>query len=358
MNRPDDVPARRIAPITDRRLFLTGAALTMIAAPAWSAGGWSRRDLAGVDPAMIDDLLLIDDMTVSAANLDRFRRRPAARPAHPAAPPAIPVAAPVPRMIPGLPGQPAVRTVQFDGDPGRRDRGAVVWMHGGGYVTGAAGIPVDLRVAAREHGWLVVSVDYRLAPEAVFPASLDDNLAALCWVHDQAATLGVDPARIAIGGASAGGGHAAMLAFAARDRSDVKPACQILIYPMLDDRTGSSRPARPGTGQFMWTAASNRFGWSSLLGRPAGGSGVPAAAVPARRGDLAGLPPAFIGVGTLDLFLDEDLAYAAALTAAGVPVDLRVVPAAFHAFDGIAPQAPASRSFTAAWIATLAAAIG
>jgi acetyl esterase/lipase len=342
----------------DRRLFLAGAAATMIAAPAWSAPRRSRADLAGVDPAMIDDLLLIDDMEVSAADLDRFRHRPGARPAHPAPPPAVPVAPPVPRMVPGLPGRPPVRTVQFDGGPGRRGRGAVVWMHGGGYVAGAAGIPVDLRVAARDHGWLVVSVDYRLAPEAAFPAALDDNLAALCWVHANAATLGVDPARIAIGGASAGGGHAAMLAFAARDRTAVRPACQILIYPMLDDRTGSSRPARPDTGRFVWTAASNRFGWSSLLGVPAGGVAVPAGAVPARRTDLAGLPPAFVGVGTLDLFLDEDLAYAAALTAAGVPVDLRVVPAAFHAFDGIAPQAPASRAFTTAWIARLAAAIG
>jgi acetyl esterase/lipase len=345
-------------PDLDRRHFVAGAALAMIAPPAWAAPRSSRSDLAGVDPAMIDDLLLIDDMEVSAADLDRFRHRPGARPAHPAPPPAIPVAAPVPRMVPGLPGKPPVRTVQFDGAPGRRGRGAVVWMHGGGFVAGAAGIPVDLRVAAREHGWLVVSVDYRLAPEATFPASLDDNLAALCWVHDNAAMLGVDPARIAIGGASAGGGHAAMLAFAARDRTAVRPACQILIYPMLDDRTGSSWPARPGTGRFIWTAGSNRFGWSSLLGQPAGGATVPAGAVPARRTDLAGLPPAFIGVGTLDLFLDEDLAYAAALTAAGVPVDLRVVPAAFHAFDGIAPQAPASRAFTAAWIARLAAAIG
>ncbi|GAA3703872.1 hypothetical protein GCM10022268_11850 [Sphingomonas cynarae] len=347
-------------PALDRRVFLAGAALGMAARPAWGAGVWSRGDLAGVDPAMIDDLLLVDDMTVSAANLDRFRHRPAARHAHPATPPAVPVAAPVPRTIPGLPGRSAVRTVQFDGDPDRRrqGRGAVVWMHGGGYIAGAAGIPVDLRVAAREHGWLVVSVDYRLAPKAAFPAALDDNLAALCWVHDHAGALGVDPARIAIGGASAGGGHAAMLAFAARDRSAVRPACQILIYPMLDDRTGSSRPARPGTGQFIWTAASNRFGWSSLLGMPAGGAQVPVAAVPARRRDLAGLPPAFIGVGTLDLFLDEDLAYAAALTTAGVTVDLRVVPAAFHAFDGVAPQAPASRSFTAQWIARLAAAIG
>jgi acetyl esterase/lipase len=148
-----------------------------------------------------------------------------------------------------------------------------------------------------------------------------------------------------------------MLALAARDRGEIRLAYQALIYPMLDDRTGSLRPARPGTGKFVWTEAANRFGWTSLLGQPAGGARVPAGVVPARRSDLAGLPPAFVGVGTLDLFLDEDIAYAGALAAAGVAVDLAVVPGAFHAFDGVAPQARASRAFTARWIDDLARAL-
>ncbi len=335
----------------------TGAALLLAGSGAAFAKIAAADPFADVDPEMIDDLRLVQPMVVTADNLNAFRHRPAGRHAHPAPQPAIAsVKLPV-VMVPGMPGQPSVRTVQFDGAPGRKGRGAVVWMHGGGYVAGGAGIPTDLRIAAQRNGWLVVSVDYRLAPEATYRGSVEDNYAALRWVHDNAATLGVDRSRIAVGGASAGGGHAAMLALAARDRGEVKLAYQVLIYPMLDDRTGSSRPGRPGTGAFIWTAQANRFGWSSLLGVPAGGARVPGGLVPARRHDLAGLPPAFIGVGTLDLFLDEDIAYAGALRAVGVPVDLAVVPAAFHAFDGIAPQSRASLDFTRRWIADLAAAL-
>ncbi len=343
-----------------RRDVLRAAGLA--AAVVGSAGtGWAqaavRDPYAAVDPDMVDDLRLLVPMEPSTATLERFRHRPAVRLAHPA--PRSPVSAlPLATvMVPGLPGQPPVRTVQFDGAPGRRDRAAIVWLHGGGYVAGAAGIPVALREAAQAHGWLVVAVDYRLAPEARLPASLADNEAALRWVVAQADALGVDRRRIAVGGASAGGGHAAMLALAARDRS-IPLAYQVLIYPMLDDRTGSSRAARPGTGDFVWTAASNCFGWSALLGVPAGSAGVPARAVPGRRDDLRGLPPAFIGVGTLDLFLDEDIAYAGRLAANGVAVDLAVVPGAFHAFDNAAPMARASRAFTARWITDLAAALG
>lgn len=340
---------------TSRRTLLRagGAALLLAHAPRLRA----QSQFAAVDPAMRDDLALLVPMDATQPTLAAFRRRPAARQAHPA-PPSPLAALRLPGVtIPGLPGEPPVRTMQFDGAPGRKGRAAVVWLHGGGYVAGSAGIPVALREAAQAHGWLVVAVDYRLAPEARLAASLADNYAALRWVHDQAGPLGVDPARIAVGGASAGGGHAAMLALAARDRGAVPVRHQVLIYPMLDDRTGSSRPARPGTGEFVWTAASNRFGWSALLGMPAGSGAVPARTVPGRRSDLAGLPSAFVGVGTLDLFLDEDVAYAGALAAAGVPVDLAVVPAAFHAFDGIAPTARASRDFTARWVAGLAAAL-
>lgn len=333
------------------------AALAIAGGPAWGLA--LRRDpYAAVDPAMIDDLRLLVPMDATASTLAAFRHRPAARRAHPLPPSPVDALPLATVMLPGLPGEPPVRTVQFDGAPGRKGRAAVVWLHGGGYVAGSAGIPTALREAAQAQGWLVVSVDYRLAPEARLAASLADTYAALRWVHAEAARLGVDRGRIAVGGASAGGGHAAMLALAARDRREVPLAYQVLIYPMLDDRTGSSRPAPPGTGDFVWTAASNRFGWTSLLGVPAGSAAVPPRTVPGRRDDLAGLPPAFIGVGTLDLFLDEDLAYAGALAAAGVAVDLAVVPGAYHAFDGIAASAPASRAFTARWIADLGTALG
>lgn len=327
--------------MTTRRDVLQAAAASLVLAGVPTIGlARSIRNpaLAKVDPEMRAALADHPTVDFTATSLPQQRY------------PRPKVAAPlVERMIPGLPGQPPVRTIQFDGAPSRRARPAVLWIHGGGYVSGAASIGQGLCELATARGWLVVSVDYRLAPQARLASSLADTYAALRWVHDNADQLGVDRGRIAVGGASAGGGHAAMLALAARDRREVALAYQVLIYPMLDDRTGSARPARLGTGDFIWTAASNRFGWSSLLGVPAGSVHVPPRAVPARRTDLAGLPPAFIGVGTLDLFLDEDIAYADSLTAAGVAVDLAIVPGAYHAFDGIAANARASRAFTARW---------
>lgn len=347
----------------NRRELIKGVAATALlaAGAAWPGIGAAPAPdnrFAGVDPEMIDDLRLVNDMVVSADNLAAFRARPGAPHAHPVPEPAIMQQPLEVRMLPGLPGQPPVRTLIFDGAPGKKARGAVIWIHGGGFVSGTAGIGAGLRLAAQEKGWLIVSVDYRLAPEARFPQSLDDNYAALKWVHDNADSLGVDRRKIAVGGSSAGGGHSAMLAIAARDRREIPLAYQVLIYPMLDDRTASRRPAKPGTGRFVWTPAANRFGWTSLLGQPAGGSTVPRGAVPARLADVRGLPPAFIGVGTLDLFYDEDIAYADALTVAGIPVDLAVVPAAFHAFDGVAPLSRASRAFTERWMRDLSAAIG
>jgi acetyl esterase/lipase len=347
---------------TNRREMIKGAAAAAIVAAGMSWRGVAAAPApdtlyAGVDPAMIDDLRLTNPMVVRADNLAAFRARPPAHSAHPAPELAVGKLPLDVQMIPGLPGQPPVRVLMFDGAPGRKARGALIWIHGGGFVSGAAGIGQGLRATAQEQGWLIVSVDYRLAPETRFAGSLADNYAALKWVHDNADRLGVDRGKIAVGGSSAGGGHAAMLAIAARDRREIPIAFQVLIYPMLDDRTASSRPARPGTGQFIWTPEANRFGWTSLLGYPAGSRTPPPGAVPARLADVKGLPPAFIGVGTLDLFYDEDIAYADALTVAGVPVDLAVVPAAFHAFDGIAPMSRASITFTARWMRDLSAAI-
>ena len=211
-----------------------------------------------------------------------------------------------------------------------------------------------MQQVAREHDCVVVTVDYRLAPETRFPGSLEDNYAALNWLRLSANLLGVDPSRIAVMGESAGGGHAAMLAIAARDRGEVPIAFQLLIYPMLDDRTGSSRQVPPYVGVYIWVPASNRFGWSSLLGVPAGSKTVPAGAVPARVENLAGLAPAFIGVGAIDLFVDEDVNYARRLINAGVPTELCVVPGGYHGFDIIAPDAARSIAFRAAWHAALA----
>ncbi len=152
-------------------------------------------------------------------------------------------------------------------------------------------------------------------------------------LHDHAGELGADPARIALMGESAGGGHAAMLAIAARDRGEVPIVYQAPIYPMLDDRTGSTQMPPPQAGAFIWRPVDNRFAWTCFLGMPAGAAAVPYGAVPARVEDFRDLPPAFIAVGSIDLFVDEDVEYARRLTDAVVPVELHVYPGCFHAFD-------------------------
>ncbi len=221
---------------------------------------------------------------------------------------------------------------------------ALLWIHGGGYVIGSAAQDDALcRRFASALGVTVASVDYRLAPRHPYPAGLEDCYAALTWL---AGLPAVDPGRVAIGGASAGGGLAAALALLSRDRGAVSPVAQLLVYPMLDDRSVGRQFDHPG--HRLWTQESNRFGWSAYLG-----DADPEIAVPARRQDLSGLPPAWVGVGTLDLFHDEDIAYAQRLRAAGVACDLDVVPGAFHGFDGIAPKSAVARQFFDSQCATL-----
>ena len=226
-------------------------------------------------------------------------------------------------------------------------------MHGGGFMMTDPFLMPRLQGIATDCHCVVVSVDYRLAPETRYPGSLEDNYAALKWVHTHAEELGIDRSRIAVGGESAGGTHAASLAIHARDRNEVPIVFQLLIYPALDDRTGSTRPVPPAIGHFMWTARANRFAWSSLLGVPAGSSKVPAAAVPARVASVAGLPPAWIGVGSIDLFVEEDMEYARRLVHAGVATELLVVRGAFHGFDLLVPDAGSSKQFSASWKSAL-----
>lgn len=214
----------------------------------------------------------------------------------------------------------------------------LLWMHGGGYVLGTPEQDeVKCTQYARELGILVVSVDYRYAPKYPFPVGLEDCYTALKWIVTQAQDLEVDIRRIAIGGASAGGGLAASLAQLAHDRQKIKPIFQLLVYPMLDDRT-VLRSDLKGHDHIVWNQDSNRFGWESYLGMRCGSGIVPEYSVPSRRQDLAGLPAAWIGVGTLDLFHDEDLAYAQRLKEAGVQCEIYTVPGAFHGFDVIDPQ--------------------
>ncbi len=225
--------------------------------------------------------------------------------------------------------------------------GALLWLHGGGLIVGRPAMDDGRCVAwVRELGLVVVSVDYRLAPEHPFPAALDDAHAAWMWLLGAVGALGVDPARIAVGGASAGGGLAACLAQRLRDEGGPQPAAQLLVYPMLDDRTAARRE-RAGARHLVWTHRSNHAGWSAYLGREPGTPNVPDHAVAARAVDLAGLPPAWIGVGTLDLFVEEDRAYAARLEAARVETELFEVPGAPHGFDALAPEVPLARDFIA-----------
>jgi acetyl esterase/lipase len=213
---------------------------------------------------------------------------------------------------------------------------ALLWIHGGGYLLGSPEQDDALcRRYVQRLGIVVAAARYRLAPEHPYPIPLEDCYQVLTWL---AGLPGVDADRIAIGGASAGGGLTAALSFLARDRGEVSPALQVLSYPMLDDRTVGPELDKPGFR--LWNTRSNRFGWTSYLG-----GADPAVAVPARRTDLAGLAPAWLGVGTLDLFCAEDLAYAARLNAAGVECEVHEVPGAFHGFDGLAPKAAVSQAY-------------
>lgn len=231
---------------------------------------------------------------------------------------------------------------------------AILHLHGGGFNAGSSRASMcQIQELAAALDCVVVSVEYRLAPETPFPGALADNYAALRWLHESGAKIGADPKRIAILGESAGGGHAAMLALAARDRGEYPICFQALIYPMLDDRTGTSRAVPEHIGAFGWNAETNRFGWECFLGQTPGTETVPIAAVPARRKNLAGLPPTFIGTGTLDLFVAEDIIFANRLIEAAVPTELVVVPGAIHGFDTLAKTAAISQHFTAIKLAAL-----
>lgn len=234
------------------------------------------------------------------------------------------------------PGGAQVRVNLFRPDGAAGFRPAILHIHGGGYVLGTADMTNAANAAtALKLDCVIASVDYRLAPETPFPGPLDDCYAALRWLHASAAELGVDPQRIAIAGESAGAGIAAGLGLMARDRGDAPICFQCLVYPMLDDRTNAHNTA-PYAGEFVWNAKSNQFGWSAYLGRAPGGADVSAYAAPARAPDLSRLPPAFINCGALDLFADEDIAYARRLMHAGVATELHIYPGAFHGF----PLAP------------------
>ncbi len=213
-----------------------------------------------VDPELLPALKQFPAFDLSAEMVGKFRQLPGMPPLPAPAP------QPVERHIPGPPGAPEVRLWVVDPAPLEKGKPLLLHMHGGGFMMTDPNLMPRLQDIATDCHCVVVSVDYRLAPETRYPGSLEDNYAALKWAHAHAAELGIDRSRIAVGGESAGGGHAASLAIHARDRNEVPIVFQLLIYPQLNDRTGSSHPAPPAIGHFMWTPSANRFAWSSLLG--------------------------------------------------------------------------------------------
>lgn len=227
---------------------------------------------------------------------------------------------------------------------GAQARACVVYVHGGGMIMGTLD-GYDSRCAryASDARVPVIAIEYRLAPEHPYPAGLDDVVDAIRWVHSHAGELGIDSRLIAIAGDSAGAGIAAGAVLRLRDEGGPALACQLLVYPMLDDRTKApEKPSRLMT----WTADDNATGWGCLLGPAAGGPDVSAYAAPARAVDLTGLPPTFIEACTLDLFLDEDEEFAGRLEAAGVDVQYHVRKGVPHGYDLLAPK---SRIAERAW---------
>lgn len=259
-------------------------------------------------------------------------------------------------VVPGPGGEVPVSVLrprdQVSGAP------VVYWCHGGGMFMGdrATGAAQFCEWVERL-GVVVVSVEYRLAPEHPDPAPIEDCYAGLVWTAENAAGFSADASSLVVGGASAGGGLAAGLALLARDRGGPAIAGQLLVYPMLDDRndTGS---ALQFEGVGVWDRVSNRTGWDALLGDRRGTADVSPYAAPARAQDLSGLPPAYLDVASTETFRDEDVAYATALWRAGVQAELHVWPGGFHGFDGFVPDADLSRRARAARVAWLQRLLG
>lgn len=215
-------------------------------------------------------------------------------------------------------------------------RATLLYIHGGGFVLGRPEMADDYLVdLANELNVLIVAVDYRLAPEHPFPTPLNDCYAALAWIFEEGLALGVDTQKVMVMGHSAGGGLAAAVSIMARDRNEYRLAGLLMVYPMLDHRTGSANSSddNPSTGTLSWTREANRFCWQCLQGTYALDDERAALFSPALANDLTGLPPSFISVGALDLFLDENLAFALKLSRSGVPVELHLYPGVPHMFD-------------------------
>ena len=254
----------------------------------------------------------------------------------------LPLSDAVERIDHVVPGDPEVRVRVHRPKGVDGVLGCVYSMHGGGYVIGTNSMDDPMfDELCPKLGFVAVSADYRLAPETPYPGPLEDCYQGLRWTYEHAAELGIDRACVGVMGVSAGGGLAAALALLARDRGEVPLVFQLLDSPMLDDRQRT--PSSQQDGLPVWTRGSNTFGWKAYLGALYGRADVPPTAAPARASTLAGLPPAFVSVGAVDGFRDEDIDYALRLNQAGVPTELHVYPGACHGFNLMAPDAPVTR---------------
>ncbi|MGW0810029.1 alpha/beta hydrolase fold domain-containing protein [Nonomuraea sp. NPDC002799] len=258
------------------------------------------------------------------------------------------------RQVPGPDGAPDLRVrVYRPAGEASQARPGLYWIHGGGMILGLPEFDDPMMIDYVERlGVVAVSVDYRLAPEHPDPAPVEDCYAGLVWTAKSAAELGIDLARLAVGGASAGGGLAAGTVLLARDRGGPDVLFQLLVCPMLDDRN-TTPSSQEFTDAVVWDRAANLFGWTCLLGDRRGTGDVSPYAAPARAADLAGLPAAFIDVGELEVFRDEDMDYALRLARAGVSTEFHLYPGAFHGFDGMVPGAELSKRAKAARLAAL-----
>lgn len=285
-----------------------------------------------VDPELRDALALMPQVPLTAETLPR-RRADAL---------ALLLSVPVPDLpdietgevhVPSAFGAKPIRVLTYRPVQSDAPLPVILHIHGGGFVMGSPEMKdAENRLFASALKCAIYSVDYRLAPETPHPGPLEDIHSVFLWLHANAAQLGLDPARIGIKGESGGGGLAAGAALYARDQQGPKYAFQHLIYPMIDDLSAIRTDLHPCVGEFVWTQANNLFGWRSLLAREPGSPDVSPYAAAARAVDVSGLPPTYISVGGLDLFLEENIAYADRLNRAGVPVEFHLYPRAYHGF--------------------------
>ncbi|WP_137723344.1 alpha/beta hydrolase [Prescottella subtropica] len=260
------------------------------------------------------------------------------------------------RRVPGPDGAPEIELTILrprDGGAPAAGRPAIYQIHGGGMILGNRFFGLDgLADLVLRTGAVGVSVEYRLAPEHPGPAAAEDCYAGLCWLAGNAAALGVDPQRILVGGASAGGGLSAAVALMARDRGGPDLVGQLLDCPMLDDRN-ETVSARQYDGIGAWDRNNNDTAWDAILGADRFTDAVSPYSAPARATDLSGLPPAFVTVGAAEVFRDEAIAYAGRIWASGGTAELHVWSGGYHGFSGFSAGtavAAASDDARLSWI--------